>query len=195
MKMKPLFFAILAVTTSVFAEDPPEVVRPNVILVMVDDMGYSDIGCYGSEIQTPNLDALAQGGLRFRQFYNTGKCHSSRVTLLSGLHSYQAGNAGPDGTVKLHNGNIARGVSIAEVLREAGYHTAVSGKWHISPEPGELGFDRFFGFLPAYIRDYFASDKLQLDGQEYSGRKGYITDLLTEHGIEFIEEANTQKKP
>jgi len=89
--------------------------RPNVIIVMVDDMGYSDIGCYGGEIHTPNLDALAQGGLRFRQFYNTSKCHSSRVTLLSGLHSYQAGNAGPDGTVKMHNHDVARGVSIAQV--------------------------------------------------------------------------------
>ena len=184
---------LILLTTSLVAQ--AEVPCPNVILVMVDDIGYSDIGCYGGEIQTPNLDALAQGGLRFRQFYNTGKCHSSRVTLLSGLHSYQAGNAGPDGTVKLHNGNIARGVSIAEVLREAGYYTAVSGKWHISPEPREMGFDRFFGFLPGYIRDYFASDSLQLDGQEYKGRKGYITDLITEYGIEFIEEAKTQKKP
>jgi len=169
--------------------------RPNVIIVMVDDMGYSDIGCYGGEINTPNLDALAQSGLRFRQFYNTGKCHSSRVTLLSGLHSYQAGNAGPDGTVKLHNHDVARGVSIAQVLRRAGYYTAVSGKWHITPEPEAFGFDRFFGFLPGYIHDYFDSNKLQLDGERYTGRKAYITDLITEYGIEFIEEANTKKKP
>lgn len=169
--------------------------RPNVILVMVDDMGYSDIGCYGGEIQTPNLDKLAQNGLRFRQFYNTGKCHSSRVTLLSGLHSYQAGNAGPDGTVKLHSHDVARGVSIAEVLREAGYYTAVSGKWHITPEPNEFGFDRFFGFLPGYIHDYFDSNKLQLDGESYTGEPAYITDLITDYGIEFIEEAQEKRKP
>ncbi len=169
--------------------------RPNVIIVMVDDMGYSDLGCYGGEIKTPNLDKLAQGGLRFRRFYNTGKCHSSRVTLLSGLHSYQAGNAGRDGTVKLHNKDVARGVSIAQVLRRAGYYTAVSGKWHITPEPEALGFDRSFGFSNGYIGDYFASRKLLLDGQEYTGRKAYITDLITEYGIEFIEEAKNKKKP
>lgn len=169
--------------------------RPNVILVMVDDMGYSDIGCYGGEIKTPVLDSLAKEGLRFRQFYNTGKCHSSRVTLLSGLHSYQAGEAGKDGTVKLHNHNVSRGVSIAQVLGQAGYYTAVSGKWHIRPEPRAFGFDRFFGFLPGYIHDYYDSNKLQLDGETYTGKKGYITDLITEFGIRFIEEAKARKKP
>lgn len=169
--------------------------RPNVILIMVDDMGYSDLGCYGGEIQTPNLDRLAQDGLRFRQFYNTGKCHSSRVTLLSGLHSYQAGKAQENGTVKLHGDEVARGVSIAEVLRGAGYYTAVSGKWHITPEPNEFGFDRFFGFLPGYISDYYDSNKLQLDEDSYTGEPAYITDLITNHGIGFIEEAQKQKKP
>ncbi len=169
--------------------------QPNVILIMVDDMGYSDIGCYGGEINTPNLDALAKNGIRFRQFYNTGKCHSSRVTLLSGLHSYQAGKAQENGTVKLHNHNVARGVSIAQVLREAGYYTAVSGKWHITPEPDEFGFDRFFGFLPGCIHNYFDSNKLQLDGESYTGKPAYITDLITDHGIEFIEEAQSKEKP
>jgi arylsulfatase len=169
--------------------------RPNVILIMVDDMGYSDIGCYGGEIQTPNLDALAQSGIRFRQFYNTGKCHSSRVTLLSGLHSYQAGNVGPDGTLKLHSNEVVRGVSIAEVLREAGYCTAVSGKWHIKPEPKAFGFDRFFGFLPGCIHDYFSSKKLMVDGKAYRGDEKYITDLITDHGIEFIADAQSQNKP
>ena len=183
-------FSLLGVVSTAFAGE-----RPNIVIVMVDDLGYSDIGCYGGEINTPNLDALAQGGMRFRQFYNAGKCHSSRVTLLSGLHSYQAGNAEEDGSVKLHNGNVARGVSIAQVLRSAGYYTAISGKWHVSPEPRALGFDRFFGFLAGYIRDYFASEKLQLDGHGYVGREGYITDLITNHGIEFIEEAHDQKKP
>ena len=169
--------------------------RPNVIMIMVDDMGYSDLACYGGEIKTPNLDSLAQSGLRFRQFYNTGKCHSSRVTLLTGLHSYQAGNAGPDGTVKLNNGNIERGVSIAQVLRNAGYYTAASGKWHITPEPKDLGFDRFFGFLPGYIKDYFNSKYLQLDGESYNTNGKYITDLITGFGIKFIEEAKAKKKP
>ena len=119
----------------------------------------------------------------------------SRVTLLSGLHSYQAGNVGPDGTVKLHGDEVARGVSIAEVLREAGYYTAVSGKWHIKPEPEAFGFDRFFGFLPGCIHDYFSSKKLMVDGKAYTGEKKYITDLITDHGIEFIEDAQSQNKP
>ena len=95
----------------------------------------------------------------------------------------------------MHNGNVARGISIAELLREQGYYTAVSGKWHITPEPQDFGFDRFFGFLPGYIKDYFSSDKLLLDGEVYAGKEKYITDLLTDYGIKFIEEAQSQKKP
>ena len=182
-------FSLLGVVSTAFAGE-----RPNIVIVMVDDLGYSDIGCYGGEINTPNLDALAQGGMRFRQFYNTGKCHSSRVTLLSGLHSYQAGNAEEDGSVKLHNGNVARGVSIAQVLQCWLLHCYL---WEVAylPEPRALGFDRFFGFLAGYIRDYFASEKLQLDGHGYVGGEGYITDLITNHGIEFIEEAHDQRNP
>src|SRR6056300_626290 len=92
--------------------------RPNVVLIMADDLGFSDIGCYGSEIQTPNLDQLAKSGLRFTQFYNTAKCHSSRVSLLTGLYCDQAGSE-----------SLSRGATIAEVLSQAGYFTAMSGKW------------------------------------------------------------------
>ena len=111
-----------------------------------------------------------------------------------GLTSYQAGNAEEDGSVKLHNGNVARGVSIAQVLCSAGYYTAISGKWHISPEPRALGFDRFFGFLEGYIRIILLpkncswTDTVMLDGKAHNG-------LITNHGIEFIEEAHDQKKP
>ena len=92
--------------------------RPNIVLIMADDLGFADLGCYGSEIATPNLDALAAGGLRFSQFYNTAKCHSSRVSLLTGLYCDQAGSA-----------RLNRGATIAEVLSDSGYFTAMSGKW------------------------------------------------------------------
>ena len=90
--------------------------RPNIVLFMADDLGFADLGCYGSEIRTPNLDALASKGLRFSQFYNTAKCHSSRVSLLTGLYCDQAGGA-----------KLSRGATIAEVLGQAGYFTTMVG--------------------------------------------------------------------
>lgn len=95
--------------------------RPNIVLIIADDLGFSDLGCYGSEIDTPNLDRLANNGLRFSQFYNTGKCHSSRVSLLTGLYCDQAGSS-----------SLSRGATIAEVLKPEGYSTWMSGKWHLN---------------------------------------------------------------
>jgi arylsulfatase A-like enzyme len=105
--------------------------KPNIILVMADDLGFADLGCYGSEIETPNLDSLAAAGLRFTQFYNTAKCHSSRVSLLTGLYCDQAGST-----------RLSRGATIGEVLAEAGYFTAMVGKWHLSRQPTDFGFQR-----------------------------------------------------
>ena len=93
--------------------------RPNVVVIMVDDLGYSDVGCYGGEIDTPNLDALAHNGVKFSQFYNTAKCHSSRVSLLTGQYCIAAGDTA-----------LSHGVTSAEVLRSSGYFTAMTGKWH-----------------------------------------------------------------
>ena len=132
--------------------------RPNVVLILVDDMGFSDIGCYGGEVRTPNLDRLAAGGVRLSQFYNTARCSPSRASLLTGLHPHQAGigiltnNDRPRG----YPGTINdRCVTIAEVLKAAGYATCLSGKWHLASEmrqpndawPTRRGFDRFFGTL------------------------------------------------
>ena len=108
--------------------------KPNIILIMADDLGFSDLGCYGSEISTPKLDTLAANGLRFSQFYNTAKCHSSRVSLLTGLYCDQAGST-----------SLARGTTIAEVLSSAGYFTAMVGKWHLNKQPTDFGFDRYWG--------------------------------------------------
>ena len=109
--------------------------KPNIVVILVDDMGFSDLGCYGSEIPTPNLDKLAATGLRFTQFYNTARCCPTRASLLTGLYSHQAGmghmteDRGEDG----YRGDLNnRCVTIAEVLRAAGYRTAMTGKWHVT---------------------------------------------------------------
>ncbi|MDP4939884.1 MAG: sulfatase-like hydrolase/transferase, partial [Verrucomicrobiales bacterium] len=103
--------------------------RPNILLMMVDDLGFSDFGCYGSEIETPRIDALAEHGLRFTQFYNTAKCHSSRVCLLSGLYCGQAGDQ-----------KLNHATTIAAVLGQAGYFTSMAGKWHLDQQPTDFGF-------------------------------------------------------
>ena len=109
--------------------------KPNVVLILADDMGFSDLGCYGGEIATPNLDRLAADGLRFTQFYNTARCCPTRASLLTGLYPHQAGvgimtdDSGPEG----YAGNLNhRCVTIAEVLKAAGYRTYMSGKWHVA---------------------------------------------------------------
>ena len=132
--------------------------KPNILLIMNDDMGYSDIGCYGGEIDTPNLDRLAQNGLRFSQFYNSPRCSPSRASLLTGLHPHQTGigiltyPTGPEG----YAGNLNRQcVTIAEVLKSSGYQTYLSGKWHVASNlveptdawPMQRGFDHFYGTI------------------------------------------------
>ena len=138
--------------------------RPNIIIIMADDMGYSDIGCFGSEIPTPNIDALAQDGLRYTQFYNTGRSCPSRASLLTGLYAQQAGigrmsedpGSQPDKNPKTppaYQGYLNdRCVTIAEVLKSAGYDTYMAGKWHVGMHgeekwPLQRGFDRFYGIL------------------------------------------------
>jgi len=173
----------VAATTLAQAEDTE---RPNIVLIMADDLGFADLGCYGSEIETPQLDRLAAGGLRFSQFYNTAKCHSSRVSLLTGLYSFQAGEE-----------SLNRGVTLAEVLSEAGYFTAMSGKWHLKKEPTDRGFHRYFGHLSG-MTDFFIGDNtFRLNGKPFSdfGEDFYTTDAMTDYGIRFIDEAREKEKP
>ncbi|MEM7474929.1 MAG: arylsulfatase [Planctomycetota bacterium] len=161
-----------------WAEAPKSAKRPNIVLVMADDLGFSDLGCYGSEIETPNLDSLAQGGLRFTQFYNTAKCHSSRICLLTGLYMFQAGNNAMD-----------KGVTIAEALRPAGYQTLMAGKWHLAGEPTGRGFDRYFGHLSGATNFFTGDDTFRLDGEEFEvqGEEFYTTDENTDYSINFLE--------
>jgi arylsulfatase A-like enzyme len=160
--------------------------RPNVVLILVDDMGFSDIGCFGSEIRTPNLDALAAGGVRLTQFYNGARCCPTRAALLTGLHPHQAGvgHMVNDLGVAAYQGYLnERCVTIAEALRPAGYRTIMSGKWHVGgryttdpeqtrrdaggpgyPTPLQRGFDHHFGTL-AGAGSYFNPHTLMLEGE------------------------------
>lgn len=137
--------------------------QPNMLLIMADDMGFSDLGCYGGEIQTPNLDHLASKGLRFTQFYNQGVCVATRASLLTGLYAHQVGAADK---ARLH---AEHSLTIAEVLREAGYRTLMTGKWHNGLTPMKFGFDRYYGLLSGCC-NYF-NPGLRRAGEGEPGRK------------------------
>ena len=178
-----------------------ELGRPNVVIVMVDDMGFSDLGCYGGEIETPHLDRLAKGGLRFTQFYNAARCVPTRAALLTGVYPHQAVNRGSlDG----------RCVTIAEALRSAGYATLMTGKWHVgSPPqhwPRQRGFDRYFG-TPQGGGVYF-KDSLTIRGKLHGEiffvldderveipDDFYVTDAFTDHALEFVDQAAAAGQP
>lgn len=153
--------------------------RPNIVLVMVDDLGFSDFGCYGSEIETPNIDALAADGLRFSRFYNTAKCHSSRVSLLTGLYCDEAGAE-----------SLSRGVTIPEVLGKAGYSTAMVGKWHLHKEPTDRGFSRYFGHLSGATNYFVGDDTFRLNGKPWSdfGDDFYTTNAFESYAERFVGE-------
>lgn len=175
-----LFIAHLS-TMSVNAAD-----RPNIVVIMVDDLGYSDLGCYGSEIDTPRLDKLASEGLRFSQFYNTAKCHSSRVSLLTGQYCIAAGDTG-----------MGHAVTSAEVLRKSGYFTAMTGKWHLKKEPTDFGFDRYFGHLSGAC-NFFKGDKtFRLNGKPWQvpDRGFYTTVADVDYALKFLAEARATNRP
>ncbi len=202
------FGLVLLAPTLLLAED-----RPNIVLIMVDDMGFSDIGPYGSEIPTPSLDALAGEGVCFSQFYNTGRCCPTRASLLTGLYSHQAGIGWmtTDQRAPGYRGQLSDDcVTIAEVLHDAGYFTAMTGKWHVGfkhgTTPWERGFDRSLN-LPAGGLHYsnqtgFKGDtKMYLNGEEVARNDPqfdppwYGTDLWTRQGVKFIDEAIQEEKP
>jgi arylsulfatase len=183
--------------------------RPNIVVILVDDMGFSDIGCYGSEIPTPNLDKLASEGLKFTQFYNTGRCCPTRASILTGLYPHQAGvgHMGEDRGEPGYRGRLNdRCVTLGEVMHDAGYFTAMAGKWHVGQNHGVVpwgrGFDRSFNspaggfYYPAGKQDrLFLNGKGLADDDPELPRKWYTTDLYTDYGIKFIDEARAAKKP
>ena len=176
--------------------------RPNIVLILNDDMGYSDIGCYGGEVETPNLDRLAQGGLRFSQFYNTARCSPSRASLLTGLHPHQTGigiltyDSGPEG----YAGNLnQRCATIAEVLKPAGYRSYLSGKWHVSSNltqptdswPMQRGFDDFFGTIIGAGSFYDPNTLTRRnENVEHEARAPgfFYTDAISDEAVKFIRQ-------
>jgi arylsulfatase len=180
-----LFFLSL-----LFVLDLTAAQRPNIVLIMADDLGFSDLGCYGSEIQTPNLDALASKGLRFSQFYNTAKCHSSRVSLLTGLYCDQAGSA-----------SLSRGATIAEVMGQAGYSTSMVGKWHLSKQPTDFGFQNYWGHLSGACNFFTGDNSFRYNGENYevpkmlNGRPFYATHAMGDFALEFIDAATKKRTP
>jgi len=181
-----MFLALLKVVPAAEVGAEPAPVRPNILLILVDDMGFSDLGCYGSEIETPNLDRLAKGGLRFTQFYNTAKCHSSRASLLTGLWCEQAGGS-----------SLARAITIPEVLGPAGYFTAMTGKWHLDKEPTDFGFQRYWGHLSGAGNYYKGNDSFRLNGQPWEvPQEGFYTTVANvDFALRFLDEAREAKKP
>lgn len=201
----------------VLSPNQAEAERPNIVLIMSDDMGYSDIGCYGGEIETPTLNRLAAGGLRFTQFYNTGRCCPTRAALLTGLYPHQAGvgwmmtDRGYEG----YRGDLNRRcVTIAEALRPAGYSTYMAGKWHVTPHvrpdgpkdnwPKQRGFDRFYGTIHGagsfYDPNSLTRDNTQISpasDPEYQPEQYYYTDAISDHAVRFIKEheADTPDRP
>jgi arylsulfatase A-like enzyme len=184
-----------------------DALRPNIILIMSDDIGYSDISCYGSEINTPNLDRLAENGLRFTQFYNTARSCPTRASLLTGLYPHQAGighmvdlvdvNRGGEG----YSGDLSvHSLTIAQVLKSAGYSTYMTGKWHVTPLssdkynpskhnwPLQRGFDRFFGTIDGAGSFYDPNTLTSGNTFIAPGDDFFYIDAVNDTAIKFIEE-------
>ncbi len=180
--------------------------RPNIVVLFADDMGYSDIGCYGSEISTPNLDRMAAEGLRFSQFYTTPRCCPSRASLLTGLYPHQAGighmmgDWGKPGYRGFLNDRCA---TIAEVLRLAGYRTVMSGKWHVGEQrphwPCDRGFDQYAGLISGASNYWRLSERrtMAMNNEPFVPDEDgfYMTDFITDRAVEFIEKYGREEKP
>ena len=142
--------------------------QPNIIVIMADDAGYSDFGCYGGEIETPVLDKLAANGLRFSQFYNTGRCCPSRAALLTGVYQHQAGmgHMTKDRGLASYSGTILPNVpTLAERLRQGGYRTMMTGKWHLGTEPKQSPIARGFDRVSTYHQKITARTRLEMSAR------------------------------
>lgn len=182
--------------------------RPNIIVIMTDDVGYSDIGCYGGEIQTPHLDQLAGNGVRFTQFYNNARCCPSRAALLTGLDPHQAGighmlhgNSHPGYSDKLSSDSV----TMAEVLKDSGYRTYMTGKWHVARSirangakdawPMQRGFEKYYGIVTGASSFYDpatlcrGNDFITVENDpKYKPESYYFTDAITDNSIMFLDE-------
>lgn len=202
MKLSTFIWALLAVSTLIIS--PAHGEKPNIVIILVDDMGYSDIGCYGGEIETPNIDGLAAGGLRFTQFYNSGRCCPTRASLMTGLHPHQVGighmTAPPNKPLEFpgpYQGFLNDDCkTLAQVLKPAGYHTLMTGKWHLGHQskdvwPMQRGFDKFYGGISGafnYMKP--GGDRKMTRGNDgvETPDDWYATDAFTDEAIKYIDE-------
>ncbi len=199
-------FAVTNILPAACGSDRYDLTRPNILLILADDLGWSDLGCYGGEIQTPNLDRLAYSGIRFTQFRNAGKCFPSRACLLTGLYAQQCGMS--EQPVAMRNA-----VTLAEVLRSVGYRTFMVGKHHGTDNPYDRGFERYYGlrdgaanhFNPGLPRPGEAVPAQKRPGQRVwcfdsavvqpytpSEPDFYSTDAYTQWALEFLEQYQTE---
>lgn len=170
--------------------------RPNVLLILADDVGWSDLGCYGSEIQTPNLDAMASDGLRFTQFYNSARCSPSRAGILTGLQPHQVGVPVLDSPLN------DKCVTLPEVLGQAGYRSYMVGKWHLTDRvtPIMRGFDDFYGMLGGF-NTYWQEEPFNIrlpagrPKRTYEADKYYITDAFGDYALDFLKDGEVSGKP
>ena len=158
--------------------------RPNIVLIMVDDMGFSDLGCYGGEIETPNLDALAKKGIRFTQFYNCAKCETTRSTLMSGRYYPEVKNT-----------NLEDCVTLAEAMKLGDYTTLMTGKWHVKQTPVKRGFDKYFGHLSGATNFFVGDDTFRLQDEPFEVPKSgfYTTDAMADYAVKFLDESPKEK--
>jgi arylsulfatase len=194
-RLRPLL-ATLAVAISHAAE------RPNILVIMADDLGYSDLGCFGGEIRTPHLDQLASNGLQFTRCYNSSRCCPSRASLLTGLTPHQAGIGRfvGNGSKPGYLGRLSdRCVTLAEVLGPVGYDCYAAGKWHVNdPGPIKRGFKEFYGFLHGYAIDSW-NPSMMVHLPEESATKPtepyFATDAITQNAINFVDQSRRQDNP
>ena len=213
--MKRILVVISLVASCTAACLAQKSTKPNIILVMVDDMGYSDIGSYGSEIQTPNLDKLAAEGIRFKEFYNNSICAPTRASLMTGQYQHKAGVGYFDVNLGLpaYQGYLNKeSLTLAEVLKQNGYSTLMSGKWHLGKDslcwPNQRGFEQFYGFIPGGsnyfdIGSYGKAPGVATPAVELikNNRKvklkpdQYLTDEITGNALDFLDEQHKTNKP
>jgi len=204
--MRTVFGLVLFLCSLTFAQaaERPSLSKPNIVLILADDMGFSDAGCYGGEIRTPHIDSLARDGMRFTQFYNCARCVPTRQSLLTGLYPQQLRDS-------------ANAVTLAEVLRAAGYRTLMTGKWHGHPGlPTDHGFDRYYGLTsgscnsfnpgnrrpsePEPAKDFGLVRPWSIDGKKLrpytpTDPNWYATDAFTDHALAYLDQYADEDRP
>ena len=193
---------LVALTAVMFSTMVVAAEKPNIIVIVADDLGYSDLGCYGGEIATPNIDALAKGGVRFSQMYNSARCCPTRASLITGLYPTQAGigdfttpkpvdNKGPGYLGRLRKDCV----TLAEILKPGSYRNYYVGKWHMHPESGPIdrGFDEFYGYTNDHSHDQYDRDDYERLPANHAAES--LVAKAKENAVSLVSELMTRQKP